>query len=127
MESARLSVEELTAHLRRPPTSFLRMDEPTKSGFFRKWNIWRLALPTRPDLHAGVDGINEALARLGMEFAELLGSIPDPDRSVILAIVQTTEDDPEDAGTSNFYFSRQTIRWLATAKAEVGISQYIYP
>lgn len=126
VETTVLSIEDLTAHLQREPTSYERKGVVTPSGRPLKWNFWDLEIVAEPGMRLGLYGIDHFLRTAGMEFANRLGSIPDPDAGVVLKIVQTIDDDPEDVDTSNFHISPEGVRWLAAANAHIDITQYLY-
>ncbi|MFC4243544.1 hypothetical protein ACFOYW_09170 [Gryllotalpicola reticulitermitis] len=129
VSTSTLSIEGLTSHLGREPSRFTRRGDFTPAGPPRRWrwSYWELDLHGEPGERFGLSGINRQLHELGVDFARRLGSIPDPDRGVGLEIVQAVEDDPDDVNTSNFIFSEESIQWLATARARIMITQYLYP
>ncbi|WP_390228615.1 DUF4279 domain-containing protein [Gryllotalpicola reticulitermitis] len=127
VQTSALAMEELVRHLGREPSRGSRKGGEVGAGRVRRATIWQLTLHAPTGVHMGLDGINDALSVLGLDFAARLGAIPDPGAEVVLQIVQSVEDDPLDEHTSNFYFSQDTVRWLATAGADVTITQYLYP
>lgn len=89
------------------------------------WSSWVMELELDPTRHAGVDGLDAAIATLPLELASNIAALQSEGCTVVLDVEQRlTCNDPRDHG---FHLSAESLRWLATAGALLDLDQYTDP
>jgi len=124
VSSLSVTPTEVTSILRLEPDAVVFMGMPSRlAGHSYPRNLWRKSLVIADNLHAGTEGISQALVALGTELAERLAILSGQGASIALDLVQKVVGET-DTQSTGILLSVDAMKWLATAHAELSIDQY---
>lgn len=124
ISSEELDPDEITRRTGLTPDRTGRRGEPPRPGVrARPFHLWVKKIVAESSTPR-VEDLEKALLAWGEDTAGVLGRLAgSSDATIWLTIVQEV-DDPEDSWYRGIPLSAELIRWLATARASVGIDQY---
>ncbi|GAA0946710.1 hypothetical protein GCM10009554_42890 [Kribbella koreensis] len=126
VQSAELSLDELTAIIGREPDSGRTIGSPSRVQPSRNYrsSLWAQSLEWDSSLHGGTEGLSIAVAALGDELGGRLAALKLQGCDVVLDVVQDIEGEHDDS-TLGLSFSEAAVEWLARAKASISVDQYV--